>query len=73
MFEMYELFVRNYDWLSRITKAAGCCLAGIAAVWRCYSTLNGMNSIYALVMCIFFAFFMTGIAVSVMQSNREYQ
>lgn len=70
---MFDAFVRNYDWMSRVTKAAACCVVGAGAVWRAYDRLAGMNGLYALVLCILFAFSMIGIAVSLVNQEQQGQ
>ncbi|HZZ42055.1 MAG TPA: hypothetical protein VFE58_03895 [Tepidisphaeraceae bacterium] len=67
---MFGLFVRNIDAASRISKAAGCCALGVGTVWRCYDRIQGMNEIYALVICIFFALSLIGVALHVIEEKN---
>lgn len=69
---MFESLVRNIDYVSNVAKAVGCCALGAAAVWRGYDRITGVNSLYAMVLCVFFAFTMVAIAVSLV-NQREQQ
>lgn len=68
---MFDSLVRNIDYISKVAKAVGCCALGVAAVWRGYDRITGAGSLYALVLCILFAFTMVGIAVSLMNQQQE--
>jgi hypothetical protein len=56
-----------------VGKAAACCFVGVGAVWRCYDQLQGMDGMYAMVMCVLFGFSMVGIAVSIMNAEGREQ
>ena len=60
---MFDLFVRRFEFLTRLAKAAGFCAVGAGAIVRSYDRLNGMDGIYCLTMCIFFALSMAGIGL----------
>lgn len=68
---MFDLLVRNIDYVSKVAKAAACCAAGVAAVWRGYDRINGVNSMYAMILCVLFAFTMVGIAVTLINQRQE--
>jgi hypothetical protein len=67
---VFEDFVRHFEFVTRLAKAAGMCAVGIATVVRCYDRLDSMNGLYALVLCIFFALFMVGIAIHTINEEQ---
>ena len=69
---MFDPFVRRFEFLTRLAKAAAFCALGAGAIIRCYDRLDGMAGLYALVMCIFFAISMAGIAIHMLcEESRE--
>ena len=68
---MFDSLVRNIESVSKVAKAAACCVLGVATVWRGYAVISDVGSLYAMLFCILFAFSMVGIGVSMITEGQE--